>query len=257
MRPRRGGASICGRARLTTCWNCSPSPARPAGCADAAGPLPGPPPHPPGSRPGGGGGRCCRTCAALLPGPPTVATPRAEPGRRPARCPHGRAGWGGAPFVLAALDTSNAASDRGVQGLEAPAGVGGGRAAAAPPPPSGDGGRSAPAPGRDARAARPNSARPRRTMPGRRRRPSLPASGATHISCSRRRAPARARRSGMWPRPASGPRRTGGGLARHVHAPSAAPDRRRTDTPVPRRGGAAAAGRRAQGARELSLPAEP
>ena len=78
----------------------------------------------------------------------------------------GKAGWGWARYVLAALERAGGAAGRhGAAAMEAPAGMGGFCAAAAARRVSGAAGRSARPPGDAAGSCMPSSALPRQTTP--------------------------------------------------------------------------------------------
>ena len=116
-----------------------------------------------------------------------------------------------------------------------------------------------PAPGSPSCSGRmPNSGLARATMPAPPPPPSRRAkSAAIRIWCWRRPAPAPARRWATSRRQRVGGEEQRRGVDQHLHPPLAAADRRRTGTADPRPDRTAAADRGAQGARELSVPAEP
>ena len=171
----------------------------------------------------------------------------------------GRAGWGWAPFVLAALGSPGRGSvGRRPESMEAPAGMGGSRAAAAPLRASDRGKRGAGEVGRHARRRRRAATGPvglcRRRLGRLRPAPDArrPASGARR-SRDRHRQNVGLHRAGQ---PVGG-EELGRRVDQHVHPPPAAADRRRVGPAVPRSGRTASPCGGAQGAGELPVPAEP
>ena len=213
------------------------------------------PPHGTGSR----GGAAARTGRRLAASPRPRPRYRAEPRRGGARGPHGPGGLGlGAVRHRRARPAGRGTVQRGVAGVEAPAGVGGCGAAAAAFVAAGGGSRGAVAACRHAGTARRAAAGPgglRRRRRGRLRAARDPRRSAPGAGGGRHRHRQDPRLSGAR-QPVGGeePRRR---VDQHLHPPSAAPDRRRTGTPVPRSVRPPQARGGAQGPRELPLPAEP
>ena len=183
--------------------------------ADAARPVPGARPRSARPRPRRRRRPRCRTsprpCSA---GSPPGATLPANRDAAGIAARMGRAGWGWAPFVLAALGQPDAAPSP--EALQVWKRLPEWEEAAPPPPPAAHPVTEAEARARLAAIL----GRQRRAAPGAgrlRRRAARPpsrraSSGATRISCWPRRAPAPARRSATSPRPACGPRRTRGSV---------------------------------------------
>ena len=211
MRRRRSAGSACAACRHSICWSCSPSPCRraPRRRRRAASPW-----RWTSSR---------RTAAwkpqaALLPELVAALLHRLAQGRDIAlnrdaaglAARMGQAGWGWAPVRHGrARPAGRRAVERGAARVEAPAGVGGRGTAAAAFVASGRGGRGTLAARRACWGRTPSSGRARRTMPAPPRPPSRRARpAAIRIWCWRRPAPAPARRSAIWRRPACGRRRT-------------------------------------------------